>query len=498
MLVVLLFALFVFSCHSLNVLLFVPTLSHSHVAFNTKIAEILKDDGHQVVMLLPKIDDSVSGNSSQFEMLHWNVGIPPGHLRKVLWNNPGPYEDASPLNPRIFVKLLKVSKSFVEACEYMIYDNHTLNFLKSLHFDVGLVEQYDSCGFGIFKLLGINSTVWLSATGLYRPQATSMGVNLPYSYVPELFAHFSDEMSFRQKVENVLIGVVTSFVQTNIVQSFQESAFRASGLTEALSSLPEKSSSVLVNSMPLLDFAMPISHQFSNIAGFTVEKNKENLENYWERIAANSTNGFVLVSFGGIARTIDMPRAMLDILFDSFSTFSHIKFIMKYEGEAGDHQIPDNVILTPWIPQLALMGHPNYLAIITHGGWSSILETIIHLRPMILMPLFADHAKNSKVAESKGIAIVLDKLQLSRRKVKNAIGRIILDSSFRKNCEKFSRMLLDQPVGHSNIVAWRIRQAAKRTRKKFARHLKPKRETTSNYFMGFFVCTIAIFKFYKS
>lgn len=87
--------------------------------------------------------------------------------------------------------------------------------------------------------------------------------------------------------------------------------------------------------------------------------------------------------------------------------------------------MPDNVILTPWIPQLPLMAHKNYKTIITHGGWSSILETTMHSKPMILMPLFADHAKNSKVAESKGVAVLLDKMRLSRRRVVHAIYTIL-------------------------------------------------------------------------
>lgn len=51
---VLLFLYFLFLPHvqSLSVLLFVPTLSFSHVAFNGKIADSLVESGHQVVSLI--------------------------------------------------------------------------------------------------------------------------------------------------------------------------------------------------------------------------------------------------------------------------------------------------------------------------------------------------------------------------------------------------------------------------------------------------------------
>lgn len=104
--------------HSLNVLFYVPTLSHSHIAFNSKLAEVLSSFGHSVTVLLVQVDDTLLiANATDYTVLRKQVGVPHGHLREVLWSNPGPYEDSSPLNPHIFYKLLKVSRTFVTACE---------------------------------------------------------------------------------------------------------------------------------------------------------------------------------------------------------------------------------------------------------------------------------------------------------------------------------------------------------------------------------------------
>ncbi|EFO92291.1 CRE-UGT-59 protein [Caenorhabditis remanei] len=463
--------------HSLNILFYVPTLSHSHISFNTKLAEVLTSYGHSVTVLLAQVDETLLiENVTDYAVLRKKVGVPRGHLRQVLWSNPGPYEDSSPLNPHIFYKLLKVSRTFVTACENIAFDSLFLDSLKEQRFDVGLVEQYDSCGFGIFKAIGIDSTVWLSATAIYRPQAEALGVYLPYSYVPELFAHFSDKMSFLQKVINVLIGQATSFVLDVFVQGFQSRIFN-----QDLASISKETSSLMINSVPFFDYSMPSSHQFSNIGGITVDKKgTKKLDPVGLLLLGGLKklifkNGFVLVSFGGIARTIDMTSSMQQIFFDSFSKFPHITFIVKYEFTSNSTAtMPDNVILTPWIPQLPLMAHKNYKTIITHGGWSSILETTMHSKPMILMPLFADHAKNSKVAESKGVAVLLDKMRLSQRRVVHAINTILTNPRYTQNCEKFSRMFSDTPIPHEDLIEWRIRQAAKPSRKAFARHLRPK------------------------
>ncbi|CAI2351074.1 unnamed protein product [Caenorhabditis sp. 36 PRJEB53466] len=458
--------------HGLNVLFYVPTLSHSHISFNTKLAEVLASAGHSVTVILAQVDDTLFvDNATDYSILRKRVGVPRGHLRQVLWSNPGPYEDSSPLNPLIFYKLLKVSRTFVTACENIASDEMFLDSLREQNFDVGLVEQYDSCGFGVFKAIGIESTVWLSATAIYRPQAEALGIRLPYSYVPELFAHFSDKMTFLQKVTNCLIGHVTSFVFEVFAQARQSRIFR---FHQDLASVSKESSSILINSIPFFDYSMPLSHQFSNIGGITVDKKGQKLDLYWQSIADDAKNGFVLVSFGGIARTVDMSSSMQRIFFDSFSRFPQITFIVKYESSNATVSMPDNVILTPWIPQLPLMAHKNYKTIITHGGWSSILETTMHSKPMILMPLFADHAKNSKVAESKGVAVLLDKMRLSQRRVVHAINTILTNERYTRNCEKYSRMFSDTPISHEKLIEWRIRQAAKPSRKAFAKHMKPK------------------------
>uniref|UniRef100_A0A8R1EK31 glucuronosyltransferase n=1 Tax=Caenorhabditis japonica TaxID=281687 RepID=A0A8R1EK31_CAEJA len=278
-------------------------------------------------------------------------------------------------------------------------------------------------------------------------------------------------MTFFQKVVNILIGHVTSFVLDVFVQAQQSRVFN---FDPDLASISKDASSVLINSVPFFDYSMPLSHQFSNIGGITVDKNAQYLDPYWKSIADDAKDGFVLVSFGGIARTVDMTPAMQRIFFDSFSRFPHITFIAKYESTNTTVAIPENVILTPWIPQLPLMAHRNYKTIITHGGWSSILETTMHSKPMILMPLFADHAKNSKVAESKGVAVLLDKMRLSQRRVVHAINTILTNNRYTRNCEKFSKMFSDTPISHEKLIEWRIRQAAKPSRKSFAKHLKPK------------------------
>ncbi|EPB73916.1 UDP-glucoronosyl and UDP-glucosyl transferase [Ancylostoma ceylanicum] len=327
-----------------------------------------------------------------------------------------------------------------------------------------MLEQYDSCGFGIFRAVGIHNIVWLSATGTYAEQPQTIGVNYPLSYVPNLFAPLGDEMNFLERAQNVLISAVTSLVYSSTRAQQSKIFWRTGDLAfgEDLLSTARSSDSIVANTLPSLDFAMPTSNKMAYIGGFTVQKQPGVLD----------MNNF----------------------FTAFSRFPEITFIVKYETANSTVTIPPNVQLTQWIPQAKLMAHPNYLAIITHGGWSSILESINVGKPLVLMPLFADHGKNSKAVEAKGAAVILDKMNPKTADIMKAITSVTTNQRYRENCAKLSRMMQDpSPIDHAALLDYQVRRAAKLTRKSF--QLSPKEcihSPISSYLEVFIGISIAL------
>ncbi|KAK6749064.1 hypothetical protein RB195_001587 [Necator americanus] len=324
--------------------------------------------------------------------------------------------------------------------------------------------------FGLFRVIGVTNFVWLSATGIYAGQPLTIGVNHPLSYAPNLFAPFGDEMSFLNRAQNVLISAVTALV-FSYSRAQQSRIFWKTGdlpFGEDLFATARSSDSVLVNTLPMLDFAMPTSNKIAYIGGFTAQKEPKRMDTFWQQLADSSSRGFILVTFGSIAKTMDMPLEMQDKFFTAFSQFPEITFIIKYETTNCTLRIPPNVQFTRWIPQAELMAHPNYLAVITHGGWSSILESISVEKPLVLIPLFADHGKNSKVVEAKGAALILDKMNLKVSDITKAIADVTSKPRYREACINLSRMMDDaSPLKSADLLDYQVRRAAKASRKKF-------------------------------
>uniref|UniRef100_A0A1I7YR82 glucuronosyltransferase n=1 Tax=Steinernema glaseri TaxID=37863 RepID=A0A1I7YR82_9BILA len=465
--------------HGAKILFYVPTLSYSHVAFNSKVADLLAARGHNVTMLIARIDPAVRTHVAQMATVR-TISLPnlkDGVLANTLWRNPGPFDDSSPLNPKITSKLFRVASIFIDACRVQATDLNLASELAEQRFDVGVVEQYDSCGFGVFEALGLKNIVWLSATGVFRPQPHVLGVEHPLSYVPELFGFFDDSMNFFQRLQNYLIAQATGQIHGLYSRSQETQAFRKAYKKRKrnfpdLLDVSQSTDTVLVNSLPLIDFPMPTSSEIHGIGGITVEKEAPPLMSEWQEIADHASGGFWLVTFGSIAKTSDMPSKMRKSLFNAFSQFSNFTFIVKYETlNSTTLQIAPNVIFTKWIPQLSLMAHPNYHGIITHGGWSSILESLVFKKPMILMPLFADHTKNSKIIEQKKLGLIVDKMRIREDTFVAAIRTLTADERYYRNCARYSAMLGDSmPISVDDLIVHKFTNSIKPTRRKFERH----------------------------
>ena len=48
---------------------------------------------------------------------------------------------------------------------------------------------------------------------------------------------------------------------------------------------------------------------------------------------------------------------------------------------------PQNVMLSKWLPQQDILGHPNLRVFVSHGGQSSCQESLCHQKPMVRYPM---------------------------------------------------------------------------------------------------------------
>jgi len=74
------------------------------------------------------------------------------------------------------------------------------------------------------------------------------------------------------------------------------------------------------------------------------------------------------------------------------------------------------LVMCGWAPQVEVLGHRSIGAFLSHCGWNSVLESVVHGVPMIAWPLFAEQRSNAALV-SEGLKVAL------RAKMKNPRGK---------------------------------------------------------------------------
>jgi len=69
------------------------------------------------------------------------------------------------------------------------------------------------------------------------------------------------------------------------------------------------------------------------------------------------------------------------LLIDVFGRMKQ-RILWKWETEDMADK-PDNVMLSKWLPQQDVLGHPKVRLFVSHGGQSSCQESLCHQKPMV-------------------------------------------------------------------------------------------------------------------
>uniref|UniRef100_A0A914D3A4 glucuronosyltransferase n=1 Tax=Acrobeloides nanus TaxID=290746 RepID=A0A914D3A4_9BILA len=175
----------------------------------------------------------------------------------------------------------------------------------------------------------------------------------------------------------------------------------------------------------------------------------------FEDIMQKSKKGVILVSFGTVALSHSMPQEVKQVFLETFKKFPDVTFLWKYEKD--EHKIAEgykNVVTDKWVPQNDLLGHPKLLGFVSHGGMNSVQEGSSKGVPMVMIPLFADQYRNSKMLEYRKMAVVLDRKELTVEKLTEALKKIIEDNSYRKNAKRISALISAKPIAANCINAF--------------------------------------------
>ncbi|XP_059061258.1 UDP-glucosyltransferase 2-like, partial [Achroia grisella] len=197
-------------------------------------------------------------------------------------------------------------------------------------------------------------------------------------------------------------------------------------------SLVYNGSLLLINSHPPLGQSMSLPQNVKYVGGHHIDVPMKPLPKDFERVLDKARNGVIFFSMGSIVRSTDFPESVKEQLVDVFRGLDQT-VIWKFEERMDD--IPRNLHMLEWAPQLSILCHPNTAVMITHGGLLSLIEAAYCGVPIIAIPLFGDQFFNVDLTVARGGGLRVDFTDDLPLKISEAIHEITTNLSYSRNAK---------------------------------------------------------------
>ncbi|KAL4967100.1 glycosyltransferase family 1 protein [Aspergillus stella-maris] len=95
-----------------------------------------------------------------------------------------------------------------------------------------------------------------------------------------------------------------------------------------------------------------------------------------------------------------------------------------------------------WVPQRAILSHPNVRLYLSHCGASSTMEAVYHGVPVVAMPVYGDQLANGKRLDAAGVGINMDRHKFTAEELTSNIETLVADrnGSFARNVLRMQRI----------------------------------------------------------
>ena len=148
----------------------------------------------------------------------------------------------------------------------------------------------------------------------------------------------------------------------------------------------------------------------------------------WEWL--DPDRALVLVSLGTVNQSVGgrffaaAAEALADLAVDGTRVQGIIVAPPELVGT-----VPDNVVVQPYVPQLALL--PHVQAVVSHGGHNTTCETLAHGIPLVIAPIRDDQPIVAQQVVAAGAGVRVKFGRVSAAGLATALTQVLNDPGFR-------------------------------------------------------------------
>ncbi|KAM6150520.1 UDP-glucuronosyltransferase 2B31-like isoform 1-T1 [Erethizon dorsatum] len=425
-------------------------MEYSHWTNLKTVLDVLVQKGHEVTVLRSSVSISLEAEKeSAIKFEDYPVSLSRGdweyifteELKELIYELP---KESIWTYFSVLQEILWRDSDYMEIfCKGVVLNKELMSKLQESRFDVLLADAFFPCGELIAELLNVPFVYTHRIFPGYTYEKYSGGLPLPPSYVPVALSQLSDQMTFMERVKNMMYVLYFDFwFQTFNEKKWNQFYSEVLGRPTTLSEIMGKADIWLIRTYWDLEFPHPSLPNFDFIGGLHCKPAKPLPKEMEDFMQSSGEHGVVVFSLGSMVTNMTEDRA--NVIASALGQIPQ-KVVWRFDGKKPATLGP-NTQLYKWIPQNDLLGHPKTKAFVTHGGSNGIYEAIYHGVPMVGIPLFWDQPDNIVHMKAMGAAVRLDFLTMSSTDLVSALKTVINDPSYKENAMRLSRIHHDQPV----------------------------------------------------
>lgn len=337
-------------------------------------------------------------------------------------------------------KFYELHKKICEVIVFIFENKVLMRSLNDAGYDAVLTDPANGGGVMLAHYLGL--PLVFNARWTVHGEAHFAVAPSPLSYVPLPPSELTDQMTFFERLQNMLFYIMRMHLYKQIVgPHYSALASRYFGSDVDYFSLFQAADLWLMRVDFVFEFPRPTLPNVIYMGGFQCKPAKPLPQYLEEFVQSSGEHGVIIMSLGTLIG--ELPHDLADEIAAAFSELPQ-KVIWRYKGEK-PATLGNNTLLIDWMPQNDLLGHPSIKLFISHGGTNGIYEAIYHGVPIVGIPIVFDQADNLSRMRAKGVAKVLDVSDLDRKIFKEAIQEVLNEPSYRANMQGLARLHRDQP-----------------------------------------------------
>lgn len=333
----------------------------------------------------------------------------------------------------------KGHKILARAAAAMLDDPTFMKKLTDAKFDLMLTDPGLTIGIVLgnyLKLPMVFNVRWVNTGESHFTIAPS-----PVSYVPVPGSELHDQMDFLGRIKNMLLYLHSLVEQHFIINpAYSELLQKHFPPGTDLLSLQLAADIWLVRVDFVFEFPRPTMPNVVYIGGFQCQEAKALPAEMEAFMQSSGEHGVVVMSLGTLVSAL--PREVTEAIAATFAELPQ-KVVWKFLGEKPSF-LGNNTMLTKWLPQNDLLGHPKTRAFVAHGGTNGLYEAIYHGVPVVGLPLLFDQFDNLHRLKVRGAARLVEAKSLTKEHFLEALKDILETASYRDNIQRLSQLHRDQ------------------------------------------------------